>query len=132
MAKNYVYWNLHKGLWSVRRRGRVVRRERWLEAWNAEFRVNYGGWERVRREMKKNVHAFVVSSVVAGPNFMDCPRVDDYIQVRYCPYDDLIPGEDGPYFTVAKTGDKVVSARHVVMLPDRTVWADCINYRIGD
>ena len=63
-----VYRNLHKKCFSVRRKGRVIEyiydsglHHRRVELYliNAQFVVQPAGRERVRREKRKNVHAFV-------------------------------------------------------------------------
>ena len=53
-----VYWNLHKNLWSVRHKGRVISHQGTVCLNNVTFRVQPAGRDRVRREGKKNVHAF--------------------------------------------------------------------------
>lgn len=55
----YVYRNLHSGLWSIRQNGLVVAHASHVYLRDAEFRVGAKGQERVRKEGKKNVHAFV-------------------------------------------------------------------------
>lgn len=59
-----VYWNLHKHLFSVRalegpNKGRVISHSRGITLTDVKFAVQPAGRERVRREGKKNVHAFV-------------------------------------------------------------------------
>jgi hypothetical protein len=59
-----VYYNLHKHTFSVTYKGKVVLYADYVKLKNVEFRVREGGRERVRREMKKNVHAFVIGDLV--------------------------------------------------------------------
>ena len=61
MKRYDIYRNLHRGGYSVidRRTGRVVQHTNRLVAKDAEFVVRVAGRERVRREKRKNVHAFV-------------------------------------------------------------------------
>jgi len=54
-----VYFNLHKKCWSVRQSGRPVIHTDFIEIKDPQFVVQQGGNARVRREKKKNVHAFV-------------------------------------------------------------------------
>ncbi len=66
-----VYWNLHKHLFSVRalegpNKGRVISHSHGITLTDAKFVVQPAGRERVRREGKKNVHAFVRGRVVGG------------------------------------------------------------------
>ena len=62
-----VYWNLHKDCFSVRKNGRVVDYlyggEDYLTLTDVKFVVQPAGRERVLRERKKNVHAFVRGTV---------------------------------------------------------------------
>ena len=62
-----VYRNLHNGCMSIRRDGRVVKHlEPWMTLYlqDVKFAVQPAGREKVRREGKKNVHAFVRGTVV--------------------------------------------------------------------
>ena len=54
-----VYFNLHKKCWSVRQAGVPVVHTDFIEIKDPQFVVQQGGNARVRREKKKNVHAFV-------------------------------------------------------------------------
>ncbi len=59
-----VYWNLHKDCWSVvalegDQKGRVVTHADKVLLRGATFSVQPAGNAKVRREKKKNVHAFV-------------------------------------------------------------------------
>ena len=61
MDKNVrIYWNLHKGQWSIqdRRTGLVVGRQPELFLLVGSFNVRKGGRQRVLLEGKKHVHAF--------------------------------------------------------------------------
>mgnify|MGYP001304335971 FL=1 len=77
-----VYFNLHKKTWSVRQSGRVVGHTDSIQVRNPQYVVSQKGNERVRREQKKNVHAFVRGYVVDGlPIFPDKQKF-----VSYNPY----------------------------------------------
>jgi hypothetical protein len=54
-----VYYNLHKNVLSVRRGGRVQLHTEALELDNVKFVVQPAGREKVLKEKRKNVHAFV-------------------------------------------------------------------------
>jgi len=61
-----VYRNLHKNCFSIRQNGKVVDylySGQELHLTDVEFRVQPAGRERVRREKKKNVHAYVKGTV---------------------------------------------------------------------
>lgn len=55
----YVYFNLHKKVWSVRQSGKVVEHTKNIMLKDCRFLVSKAGQEKVRREKKKNVHAGV-------------------------------------------------------------------------
>lgn len=63
-----VYWNLHQGCWSVQdaRTRRVIGHATQLLVRDAKFNVSEAGRQRVLRERKKNVHAFVVGDLEAA------------------------------------------------------------------
>jgi hypothetical protein len=61
-----VYRNLHNNTFSIRRNGKVVKHlENWmtLHLKDVKFAVQPAGREKVRREGKKNVHAFIRGTV---------------------------------------------------------------------
>ncbi len=53
-----IYWNLTRKLFSVRRNGKVVDHVDCFALENVEWVVQPGGRARVRRDKRKNVHAF--------------------------------------------------------------------------
>jgi hypothetical protein len=95
-----VYRNLHRACWSVQARclSRTSNRYEWRVVFHAanvvldgaRFEVNEAGRQKVLRERKKNVHAFVVGSLVsfARPGGMNDGRATDaYIRpVTYNPF----------------------------------------------
>ena len=72
-----VYFNLHKHLFSVRsaRSGRVILHTDKVHIRNPEFVVRQGGRQRVLKERKKNVHAFVRGDATYFSD-KDCPTLD--------------------------------------------------------
>ena len=54
-----VYYNLHKSVFSVRHKGRVIAHMDNVVIDNPKYVVRKAGREKVLREGKKNVHAFV-------------------------------------------------------------------------
>lgn len=86
-----VYWNLHKQCYSVRDRatGKVVQHKSTLVLADVQFVVQPAGRERVRREGKKNVHAFLRGRIC--DLFWDDLLWVDYRtqqEVTYNPYKD--------------------------------------------
>tara|TARA_R110000803_G_scaffold30640_4_gene68965 strand:+ start:1492 stop:1884 length:393 start_codon:yes stop_codon:yes gene_type:complete len=82
-----VYKNLHKNLWSVKQGGKVIFHCKSLILRDAKFLVGQAGKERVRREKKKNVHAFITGIL---SNARACNRAKDraFSEVTYNPYKD--------------------------------------------
>ena len=62
--KVMVYYNLHKKTFSVQYDGRIILYADYVKLKDVEFRVREGGRERVRKEMRKNVHAFVIGTLL--------------------------------------------------------------------
>jgi len=65
----FVYWNLHKHVWSVKalegpQRGRVRGHHKQVLLANATGKVSEAGRQRVLREQQKNVHAGIVGTLV--------------------------------------------------------------------
>lgn len=63
--KVFVYWNLHKGMWSIKalegpNKGRVIARLSEVLVQEATGKVSQAGRARVLREGRKNVHAGIV------------------------------------------------------------------------
>ena len=80
-----VYFNLHKKTFSVRscETGRVIRHTDEIHIVNPEFVVRKSGRERVLREGKKNVHAFVRG---VCPFYRLNPRNSTLDTLTYNPY----------------------------------------------
>ncbi|AMS01078.1 hypothetical protein SEA_ARCHERNM_84 [Mycobacterium phage ArcherNM] len=67
----FVYWNLHRGMWSVKAlegpdKGRVIARHQNVVLRNVTGKVSEAGRQRVLREGRKNVHAGLVGELVQG------------------------------------------------------------------
>jgi hypothetical protein len=83
----FVYFNLHKLLWSVRalegpNKGRVIQHAHEVHLVDCVFRVSEAGRQRVLRERRKNVHAGVVGRLA------EAVQVDltGALRVTYNPY----------------------------------------------
>jgi hypothetical protein len=63
--KVFVYFNLHKKVWSVRHKGIVIAHLTHLTLSNVEYRVSQAGRQRVLTEKKKNVHAGVYGTITS-------------------------------------------------------------------
>jgi hypothetical protein len=62
--KVMVYYNLHKQTFSVRYDNKVILHADYVKLDDVEFRVRSGGNEKVRKEKSKNVHAFVIGTLL--------------------------------------------------------------------
>ena len=93
-----VYWNLHKGGYSVRERGRVIAHVDHIVLRDARFVVQRGGYERTVRERVKRVHAMVRGEVVAA----DEPTHGS-VGVTYNPY-------RADHFQVRESGERIDTA----------------------
>lgn len=76
-----VYWNLHRECFSVQQDGLVVCHADQVELRDVTFKVNQAGRQRVLKEGRKNVHAFIVGHL--DEKFAD--RCWD-VKVVYNPY----------------------------------------------
>lgn len=101
------YRNLHKQCWSVRdaKTRKVIAHVDTISLTDAVFRVGQAGRERVLREKRKNVHAYVrgmVSEPFEGEEFQP---------VSYNPY-------TAGTFVMAPFGTPVYAAEKVTLLPN--------------
>ena len=74
--KVFVYFNLHKKLWSVKciepkdpMYGKVIAHKEKVTLLNAKPKVSEAGRQRVLKEKRKNVHAGVVGEYMGGKLF---------------------------------------------------------------
>lgn len=77
----YVYYNIRKRTFSVRYKGKVVCHTDSIYIDSPTFKVNDAGRQRVIRDKRKNVHAYVVG-VVCKPR-----EIQNLAQVSYNPYE---------------------------------------------
>ena len=86
-----VYRNLHNNTFSIRRDGKVVKHlENWMTLYlqDVKFAVQPAGREKVRREGKKNVHAYVRGTVIKAEDHNLIETFEDKcnVWVTYNPY----------------------------------------------
>ena len=110
-----TYYNLHKQCLSYRPPGGKVRHADAMILNDVTFAVQPAGRERVRREGKKNVHAFVRGDLswVGAPDDYDYNdnnmRRQNYRLITYNPY-------KYDSFVMADTGLPIKSATQVVIV----------------
>lgn len=104
-----VYRNLHRGGYSIKRGAHVVSHQDTVVLLDATFTVGEAGRQRVLREKKKNVHAFVSGLVSSFSDTQADDIIKDGVRVSYNPYKaghfiDVTTGEPIHYaFVVAIT-----------------------------
>lgn len=62
--KVMVHYNLHKHTFSITHKGLVISHADYVKLNDVEFRVRQGGREKVVKEKRKNVHAFVIGTLI--------------------------------------------------------------------
>lgn len=115
-----VYFNLHRRLFSVKalegpNKGRVIDHRDFVSLTDVTFRVREGGRQRVLREGRKNVHAFVIGTLATGEV---AARKGEWCAVTYNPYrfDSFVDAD--PYGT-----HQPVRSAAAVLLRDRRITA---------
>ena len=91
MKKVKVYFNLHKKLFSVvslegEDKGLVIGHARKIDLVDCKLVVQPGGNKRVRKEMKKNVHAYIAGFLAAGEDMERAKKDSMKSTVTYNPY----------------------------------------------
>lgn len=85
--KVMVYRNLHNQKFSVLQDGLVVGHTRNIILAGCTFVIQESGRQRVLRDHKKNVHAYV-KGMICGPGFqVDASKFPNRERVRYNPYE---------------------------------------------
>jgi hypothetical protein len=83
-----VYYNLHKHTFSVSYNGRVIAHADYVKLFDVEFRVRQGGRDKVLKDKRKNVHSFVIGTLVDYCKYPceDMPSEPNNNIVTYNPY----------------------------------------------
>jgi hypothetical protein len=125
-----VYRNLHKDCWSVRdsKTRLVISHVDYIHLQNATLVVRPAGREKVLREKRKNVHAFIKGTVAACPKNsgqMNCRYIESFEMPRSpvlsvsCPNTDAKQITYNPYrnesFVLQPTGKPITHADHVYL-----------------
>lgn len=112
MTKVFVYFNLHRRLFSMKAmdgptKGKVIAHESSVLLRSPIFTVSQAGRRRVLREKRKNVHAGIVGEWIRNGEEWDAGRGMAYASVRYNPY------ENSSF--VRKDGTEIRSAEWAMM-----------------
>ena len=117
MEKYFVYYNLHKHVFSCKnKKTGLVNKDLYstsLKLSNCQFKVSEAGRQRVLKEKRKNVHAGIVGEITAH-NIVE-PTPDDlngFYELTYNPY-------KYDSFVVKSTGAKVEGASQVYLFNKR-------------
>lgn len=82
-----IYKNLHNGLWSIMQGGLVVAHVESFSMYGVSFKVSESGRQKVIRERKKYVHAFIVGRLLeVNCTDDDIITSNPHTRVRYNPY----------------------------------------------
>lgn len=106
-----VYYNLHKHTFSIKYNNRVMLHADFVKLEDVEFRVRQGGKEKVRDEKQKNVHAFVIGTLVDYCEYPceNIPEEPNQNIVTYNPY-------KYDSFVMKDTEEPIFNAKEVEMV----------------
>lgn len=110
----FVYRNIRRKIWSLRKRGKVVGHARGVTLLGCTFKVSESGRQRVLLTQQKNVHAGVSARVMHTEVPVSWPW-PDAVEVTYNPYKHAT-------FVRRDTGEPVFSAQVVVLDSDGKAW----------
>lgn len=121
-----VYFNLHKKCLSVRHRGLVIGHAAAVELADVTFAVSEAGRQRVLRDGRKNVHAFIRGTLVSSvPHGEPVPALtyDKAVAptVTYNPY-------KNDSFVKIADGSKITNAQKTLVV-GRRIYAESIKRR---
>jgi hypothetical protein len=109
--KVMCYYDLHRHVFSVTYKGLVVLKADYLRLSDVEFRVREGGKQKVRKETRKNVHAFVIGYLEDYCKFPcdDIPEPESNKAITYNPY-------KYESFVIKDTEEPIFNANEVEMI----------------
>ncbi|RLC44937.1 MAG: hypothetical protein DRH57_08760 [Candidatus Cloacimonadota bacterium] len=98
-ARYYIYRNLHKNMFSIKYKQKVIDRNNFQVMKDVIFVISKKGQDRVRLEKRKNVHA-TVSGFLVDSDDIDMTKYD-LVELYYNPYttDNFIIKETGKAIT---------------------------------
>lgn len=113
-----AYYNLHKKVFSVvslergENYGKVIAHQAEVFLSNAEFKVSEAGRQRVLREQRKNVHAFVTGNLESNLNLDNGAVAVTYNPYKYQSFVRFQDGQPVPTYraTQAHLKDRQITA----------------------
>jgi len=128
MKRVQVYWNLHKGCYSVRQSGRVIDHVTAISLRDVRFNVAPAGRDKVRATGVKNVHATVTGYICfTGRRGLNGAVDDTRIGNKVCDYVAYNPFKYDQFVKITSNGydgfyaDAVQTADFVALLPNREI-----------
>lgn len=124
-----MYWNLHRKQWSVQKKGpkgwRVAFTTPALALAECSFSVSQAGRNRVLREKRKNVHAFIVGKFLASGSSPSI-EISGAQPVTYNPY------RAAHFFLGHNVARRVDTASFALCTPDRKVFCAAAQHSPPD
>lgn len=115
-----VYWNLHKHTFSIQdtQSGLVIGHSKHVEIDDASFVVRQGGRQKVLETRRKNVHAFVVGTLLSATEEAqrDGGSLTELTELTYNPY-------KYDSFVIKSEDQTKVACADYVRLADRQIFA---------
>lgn len=115
-----VYWNLKKDCWSVRCRktGIVIQHASSVLIENPRLHVSEAGRQRVLKQQRKNVHAYVIGKLVEadGEKPEGLGRPITYNPYKHDSFVDRLTGDKVESAKMAFCGNKIVSTESITYL----------------
>ena len=110
-----VYRNLHKNCWSIRdnKTGRVIDHVDSIHIKDANLVVRKAGREKVLREKRKNVHAFVKGTIENCSSWHNEEYGGKLIAYNPYKYDS---------FVLVESAEPIFNAEHVYLNENGEVW----------
>ena len=106
----YVYFNLHKKVWSVRQDGRIAEHTNHIMLRDARFLVGQAGRKKVLEEKRKNVHAgisgYIVERVPNVPDFCTTVSYNPYKNETFINYNNEKPMLWAPHVVMEVINEK--------------------------
>ena len=109
-AKYYLYRNLHKNMFSIKYKQKVIDRNNYQIMKDVIFVVSKKGQDRVRKEKRKNVHATISGFLVNESEFNI--NLYNLIELYYNPY-------TTDYFTIKETKENIYNTKYILAKDNR-------------
>ena len=109
-ARYYLYRNLHKNMFSIKYKQKVIDRNNFQVMKDIVFVISKKGQDRVRLEKRKNVHS-TVSGFLVNKDDIEMSNYD-LVELYYNPY-------TTDTFIVKSTGEAITKTEYVLAKENR-------------